>query len=213
MTKRAQRTQYRQDRVRDDIIDVTRKLVLESGIADLTLAQIARELELTKPALYHYFPSKDMLLFELVFSVMAAEIDAIEAAIERTDSGAAAVEALIRSFATHYQDRMPEFRLVYLTGQVGTALRVSPESLERIRPFNDRVYGRAAQLIARDKAEGRVAHDVVPRRAAFLAHCAIIGVFTFEGLVAAGDEAPLIHAHEDLIDDLVRTHTARLVLA
>ena len=33
---------------------------------------------------------------------------------------------------------------------------------------------------------------------------------TMEALVDVGDDAPLIHRHGDLIDDLVRTHTTPL---
>jgi len=208
-TKETRKARRRQN-VRDDILEVTRELVLSGGIGNLTLSAIAERLELTKAALYYYFKSKDALLFELVFRTMSAEADAIEAAVANATTGAEAVEKLIRALGAHYASRFDELRLVYHAPQVGAAFQPNPEFLQRLRPYNDRVFGRTAELIAADQAAGKVDETLQPRRTAFVAHAATLGVLTMEALVDVGDDAPLIHAHGDLIDDLVRTHTTPL---
>lgn len=210
MSGRKQRAKRRRGRVRDDIREVTRRLVLEHGHANLTLVMIADELELTKQALYYYFDSKDTLMFEVMFESMEEEVAAIESAVTGAASGAEAVERLIRACAGHYADRLDEFRLVYLAGQVGASLEVRPDLIERIRPLNDRFYARTASLIAADQEAGLANPNLDPRRAAFAAHASVLGVLTMLGLVDAGDDAPLIHSNEDLIDHLVETHTAAL---
>jgi hypothetical protein len=48
------------------------------------------------------------------------------------------------------------------------------------------------------------------RRFAFLAHMAVLGMLTIEGVVEATDPAPLIHSRQSLVDELVATFTARL---
>lgn len=209
MSVRKKRTRQRRQKVREEILDVTRELVLSGGLAGLTLTAIADELELTKAALYYYFDSKDALLFELVFETMESEVEAVEDAIARATSGAIAVEALIRAVSSHYRDRLDEFRLCYLAGQVGESLQVEPEFVERIRPLNDRLYARATALLRADQEAGFVDAAIDARRTVFLAHCAVLGVLTMEGVVDAADDA-LIHAHSEMIDDLVRTHTATL---
>lgn len=206
MGTKQQRTKRRRDRVREDILDVTRALLLDVGPGGVTLAAIAEQLDLTKAALYYYFDSKEALLFELVFETMQAEITAIEERLDTAADGAAAIEAIIRGCGDHYGRNLDSFRLAYLSGQVSNDLRVKPEFLERVRPFNERVYGRAQRLIQADIDGGRVTLDVPARRAAFLAHCAVLGVLTIEGMVAAASD-PLVHGHADLLDGLVQVHT------
>ncbi|MCB0084074.1 MAG: TetR/AcrR family transcriptional regulator [Caldilineaceae bacterium] len=48
------------------IKDTARQLMAEKGTAGLSLRAIARELEMTAPALYHYFPSLDDLITALI---------------------------------------------------------------------------------------------------------------------------------------------------
>lgn len=210
MSTREKRASRRRQRVREDILNVTRELVLSGGFASLTLTAIARELELTKPALYYYFDSKETLLFALLHESMVAEVEAVEAAVATAANGAEGVEALMRAVANHYEERFDEFRLVYLMGQVGHAMQLDSDKLQHIRPLNDRLYSRAAELVAADREAGLIAADIDARRTVFVAHCAVLGIFTLEGLVESAGDYPLIHSHADMIDDLVRAHTARL---
>ena len=51
---------------------LAQQALARGGVAGLTLDAVARELGVTKQALYHYFDSKDALLFEVVFLESAA---------------------------------------------------------------------------------------------------------------------------------------------
>ena len=64
--KREARNKRRRDQTRAEILDTARDAILRSGLAGFTLAAVAEELALTKPALYYYFDSKEALLFELL---------------------------------------------------------------------------------------------------------------------------------------------------
>jgi AcrR family transcriptional regulator len=212
MDRRAQRKARRRSQVRQEILDAVKKVLLDRGIAGLTLSAVARELELTKAALYYYFPSKDALVFELIYRDLAGHAEAVGEAVAGAASGAEALEALIRTSADHYGNRMDELRLAYLVPQVGAAgaERLDAETLEKIRPFNDRMYGAVANKIGLDQQAGRVSQDIDGRRLAFLAHTSVLGMLTVEGVVAAADRAPLIHSREALVDELVLSFTARL---
>ncbi|MDX1584945.1 MAG: TetR/AcrR family transcriptional regulator, partial [Thermoanaerobaculia bacterium] len=178
----------RRQRVRDEILESAREVILRDGIGAVTLSAIAEKLELTKAALYYYFDSKDSLLFEIVYETMLAEVEAIEERVAEASDGAEAIEGIIRGCSEHYAGDLDSFRLVYLAGQVGATIAAPPGILEKIRPFNERLYGGAERLIEADRAAGRIPESVAPRRTAFLAHCAAIGVFTYEGLVAISDD-------------------------
>ncbi|TNF28730.1 MAG: TetR/AcrR family transcriptional regulator [Deltaproteobacteria bacterium] len=206
------RKERRQEQAREEILDAARQVLLDRGLAGFTLAAVARELQLTKAALYYYFASKEVLVFEIVYRDLHAHAEVVGDAVDATTSGAAALEALIRSSSGHYGDRKDQLRLAYLVPQVGgaTSPRFTPEMLQRVRPFNDRMYGAVAQRIRRDQEAGRVPEGVDGRRLAFLAHTSVIGMLTVEGLVEVADDAPLIHSREAMVDELVRTFRARL---
>lgn len=212
MNRRSSLKRHRQERVREEILDATRSVLLSQGLAGLTLSAVARELDLTKAALYYYYASKEALVFELIYLSLESHAAAVGGAVATATSGAEALEALIRTAAADYGSRMDELRLAYLVPQVGAAggARLSPELLARIRPFNDRMYGAVADKIREDQRTGRIDPRIDGRRLAFLAHTSVLGMLTVEGLVEVTDEAPLIHSREAMVDELVRTFTARL---
>ena len=65
--KRLARRERRREQTREEILDAARQVLLRKGFGATTLEAVAREVGVTKPALYYYFPSKDALLFELMF--------------------------------------------------------------------------------------------------------------------------------------------------
>jgi AcrR family transcriptional regulator len=212
MTEPKVRKQRRQEQVREEILDAARRVLLSRGLPGLTLAAVARELQLTKAALYYYFPSKEALVFELIYLDLASHAEVVGNAVAKAASGADAVEALIRTSSDYYGNRMDELRLAYLVPQVGTtsATRFDSDMLAKIRPFNDRMYGVVADRIRQDQQAGRVAPAIDGRRLAFLAHTSVLGMLAVEGLVDVADDAPLIHTRAAMVDELVRTFTARL---
>ena len=132
MDKRNVRKERRREQVREEILDAARRVLLSGGLASLTLAAVARELELTKAALYHYFPSKDALVFELVYLGLQGHAEVVGDAVANAASGADAIEALIRASANHYGTRMDELRLAYLVPQVGRAIGCFLTTVTRI---------------------------------------------------------------------------------
>lgn len=177
-------------------------MLQQKGLDATTVDAVAKEVELTKAALYYYFPSKDDLLFAVMLRHFIAEAKAIRDAVEEAQDGAEALRAIVRTVVSHYEGRMPAFRLIYMHGQVsGVAPRPSPEMIEQIRPMNDWMYGRAQELLERDQQAGRLAADANPRRLAFVAHMSALGVVMMTGMVEdLGD--PLVHTDEQLIDEL-----------
>src|SRR5271166_3101450 len=79
---RIARRERRRDRSREEILEATRRVLLRNGIAATTLDAVAREVGLTKTALYYYYPSKDALLFEIVFGAIHAQAQAVHDAVE-----------------------------------------------------------------------------------------------------------------------------------
>ncbi len=204
--RRQARFANRRDRSREDILDAAREVVLENGVAGTTLAAVARAAGMSKTALYYYFPSKDALLFELVFRIHRNQAQAVHDAAEEAETAPEALNALIATLATGYATRLDDFRLAFLYNQMTSAGRatVTPEQLERLRPLNELMLaGTAARL--GEAGENRA--GVAPRLLAFLAQTAVIGLLTFKGNVEAINE-PLLYSDQEMIAALVRIFSA-----
>ena len=67
-----------------DIKAAARKLMAEKGTAGLSMRAIARELEMTAPALYYYYASLDDLITDLIVENFNHQADAMEAAWNTT---------------------------------------------------------------------------------------------------------------------------------
>ncbi len=204
-SKREARNERRRDQTRAEILDTARDAILRGGLAGFTLAAVADELALTKPALYYYFESKEALLFELLLREWFEAANEVRAAVDETESGADAVEQLMRTVFKRYRDRLELFMLYYKMGPGGEFEGIiGPGELERIRPVNDLLYKGAEDRLRADRRTGGFPKNRDPRRFAFTAHMAVIGLLDMKA-IAASAEDPLIHSDEDLIDDLCTT--------
>jgi len=204
-SKREARSERRRNQTRVEILDSARDLVLRGGLAGFTLAAVADELGLTKPALYYYFDSKEALLFELVLREWFESATEVQAAVEESESGVEAVEQLMRTVFDRYRDRLEIFVLYFKMGPGGEFEGViGPEELERIRPVNDMLYGGAEARLRADQKTGAFAKNRDPRRFAFTAHTAVIGLLNMKAIGASAND-PLIHSDDDLINDLCTT--------
>jgi AcrR family transcriptional regulator len=204
-TKRQARSERRRNQTRTEILDVARAQVLKNGLVEFSLATVAEELGLTKPALYYYFVSKESLMFELVLTEWFDSGQKVHDAVEATETGADAIEVLMRTSFEHYRSRLDLFRLVFMAPPAGTFGRyIGPEELSRIRPVNALYYGGAEARIRADQKKRRFSTKHDPRRFPFLAHMAVNGVLNMKAMVEYADD-PLVHRDEDLIDDLCRT--------
>jgi AcrR family transcriptional regulator len=183
--------------------------MLRDGIAATTLEAVAKEVGLTKAALYYYYPSKDALYFELIFGAVEAESRAIHDAVAKTSGGGEALSALIRETVRTFAARMDDFRLTFMHGQVAgsSAVRFGAEQFARIRPLNELAYAGATAALAREWKHSRGRAGVEPRLMVFLANVAAVGVLTMKGMVEnLGD--PLAYSDEQLIEGLARIFEA-----
>lgn len=191
---------------RQEILAATRTVLARVGPASLRVDQVAAELGVTKQALYHYYPSKEAVLFEVVIDELVAVATAVDQAARAAPDGAAALEAIIRTYAAHFLPNLEMHRLVTMFAPTPEALRLSPEVLARIRPINDLLYGVAAAKLAADrkpkKADARAA-----RRLAFTAHLAALGFLTMRAITDSMND-PLLYRDAELVDELCRTYRA-----
>lgn len=94
---------------RQKILDAARDMFVHHGFEATTMRAIARRIEYTPAAIYHYFPSKEALLFQLSEADFRALADAfqrigrVEDPMERLDRIGAAYVEFALTHPEHYQ--------------------------------------------------------------------------------------------------------------
>lgn len=204
--RKSDRRARRREQSREEILSAARALILRGGIAAATLDAVAKEIGVSKAALYYYYPSKDALLFELIFDALQGHTQAVHSGVERAEDGGAALGAIVRETVEGFGPRLDDFRLAFLYGQVAQrgAMHFSEEQFERIRPLNRILLGGAVEKLA---TEGADAADIEPRLLAFLAYLSAIGLLTMKGMVENLAD-PLIYTDEQLIEGFARVFAA-----
>jgi AcrR family transcriptional regulator len=210
-TARQARRARRHDLTRQEILDAARRLLLRGGIAGTTLEAVAREAGMSKAALYYYFPSKNALMFELVFGVLERHAQAVHDAVENTE-GSEALGAIIRQSVKLFAPNLNDFRLAFLHGQVAGegAVHFEEDQFARIRPLNDLWFAGAAEKLREERQEseaGSAGAAVEPRLMAFLAWIAAIGLLTVKGAVESLED-PLLYTDDQLAEGLARIFEA-----
>lgn len=209
VTARLARRERRRDRSREEILESARRVLLRNGIAATTLDAVAKEVGVSKTALYYYYPSKDALLFELVFGALQSQARAVHDGVEKASGGADALGAIVRESVRVFASRLDDFRLAYLHGQVAGqgAVHFDQEQFARIRPLNELYFAGATKKLSEDckKRPGRA--RVEPRLMAFLAYLAAIGLLTMKGMVESVED-PLLYSDDQLIEGFVRVFEA-----
>ena len=206
---RQARRERRRSRTREEILDAARTVLLANGVAAMTLEAVATEAGMSKTGLYYYFPSKDALVFELVYAASERHARAVDAAVRKVGDGRAAVRAMIGETIRGFGAQLDDFRLIFLLGQVtgGGTVRWSEEQFARLRPGNDLLLASTAALLRGDGAKPGGKSAVEPRLMAFLAFLASIGVLTMKGMVEQVND-PLVFSDEQLIEGLGRIFDA-----
>jgi AcrR family transcriptional regulator len=117
----------RRDRVRaattQEILQTARKLLVEEGASAISLRAIAREMGMTAPALYRYFPSHEELLRHVVgdiFTDLGAHVklathaaaEAAEGRLSEEDLLAAKLIAGARAFRAWALEHRAEFDMI-----------------------------------------------------------------------------------------------------
>ena len=128
-----------------------RALLVAHGPEAVTLRAIARELNITAPALYRYYASRDHLIEQLRLDVVADLGDQLAAEVAGLPNDAAVqLFALCRGFRYWALTHTREFTLVFAspTGDVGSA-QGSVATLRRAaEPFGRIFLATAGQVLA-----------------------------------------------------------------
>jgi AcrR family transcriptional regulator len=124
---RPDRSSTRRQRVREatarEIKSTARRLLVERGAEGLTLRAIARDMGMTAPALYRYFPSREDMLEHVIAELYDEVTGALEAARDELpdEDVVGRMLAVSRTFRRWALDHPGEFGLLFGSPIAGTS--------------------------------------------------------------------------------------------
>jgi AcrR family transcriptional regulator len=143
------------------VLDTAAQLFLERTYGRTSLDDIAARLRITKPALYHYFGSKEAILLECYRRGSALIETSLEAIAAQPGPGLARVQAFIRSYA-----------VIIMTVDLGRCIatlddgELSPRARREVRGYKRAIDSRLRRLLEDGMRDGSVAPGD-PKMAAF----------------------------------------------
>jgi TetR/AcrR family transcriptional regulator len=123
------------------------------GYDRASMAQLAGELGVSKALLYHYYASKEALLFDIVQNHLAALVEAVEEADDAALEPAERLEALVAALLEAYRDADAEHRV-----QVEGMRLLPEEDQEKLKELERRlvaIFAEAVKAINPAQFEGR----------------------------------------------------------
>ena len=196
------RVRLKRERMRQEVLEAAKALLLAEGPDAVTLGAVSSRLRMTKPAIYHYFPSKEALTRSLVASLIDEEIEKLETAVEEAGSGENPIGAMIRAFHAHYRTNLHAFRFVYGQLQLYTKpeLGIDAEMVRsEITPRTRHLFDLMESRLASGDQGSRERRSM--RRLAFVAWMSVLGLLTMIA-IAEGMDDPLLYPDEELLDTI-----------
>jgi AcrR family transcriptional regulator len=178
------RKERRQQGRRGELLGAARAVLAKEGLAGLTMEAVAAAADVSKPAVFYYFRSKEELVGALAVEQLEAEVVVLEAAVAGAASGVEALAALARAKVDFYAEDLDAFRVAYLWPQL---IGLPAELLrERVYPLSQRVNDALEARLREDARGGLLAPGFEPRRLANLAWTTAHGLLA---LVAGMEQA------------------------
>jgi AcrR family transcriptional regulator len=141
-------------RVRASLLSAARRLFARQGVADTTMDDIARLAGVSRPTVFNYFPSKNLLLAALVHEMESRFLRLIEAQLDEPGSAAQRIAALFTWTAAKVEET-PELSRV-LIGASETTFGAAPDSAVR----TERTHQAFRRVLDQGRREGNVRSDV-----------------------------------------------------
>ncbi len=154
------RRERQRDATREEITATAWKQIAEHGVASLSLRAIAREMGVTAPGLYRYFPSRDDLVTVLIIEAFNSFSMALETSREscKPDDHAARFRAICKAYFQWALSNPQKYALIFGTPVPGYVLD------NRAGPAAQRGFLALQNVIGEAHAAGKISGDAVTIR-------------------------------------------------
>ncbi|WP_121614312.1 TetR/AcrR family transcriptional regulator [Mesobacillus foraminis] len=128
-----QHTDQFRSQIKDDIFDVTMKLILERGINGVTIVDITKKVGISRVTFYKHYNSIHEIAFDIQFKIMSDIVDHLEAETAKGENGAEQLLNFCHYFIDLFKTNIGNMRFIAIFDHTyGTAFP-SPELQEKYR--------------------------------------------------------------------------------
>jgi AcrR family transcriptional regulator len=150
---KSERRKRLHDATREEIKEAAWQQIAKDGAAALSLRAIAKQLDLTSPALYHYYPNRDALVNDLIadaFYFLASSVEKARDAFPSDDHAQRflAIGAAYREWAQTYPQR---YMLIF-----GTPIPNYQPTMVAIQPAANAALGVLVNVIGEAWQSGKI---------------------------------------------------------
>jgi TetR/AcrR family transcriptional regulator, cholesterol catabolism regulator len=153
-------------RTRQRILDAAAHVLSRRGYAGTRLTDVAEVAEIQAPAIYYYFPSREDLIEEVMWSGISHMTDHVQAQLDATTDGATAMDRIDVAVESHlrYQLEISD----YTTAAIRNAGQI-PEHIRLRYAAEANRYGDIWRKLIQDaKNDGELRPELEPRAARML---------------------------------------------
>jgi TetR/AcrR family transcriptional regulator len=185
-------------RARAEILDAACEVIREEGVGGLTIESVAALAEVSKPAVYYYFASKEDLTRAVAVDRSRHEIEALRRAIAEAPAGTSVVAAVVRAYVSHHLASLHLFRAEYAWGQI---LGVSGEAGADIDGEMVALFDAFERRLGEDEDRGLLQDGLHLRRVAVSTWSAAHGLVALLSVLDSSGSR-FLHDVEDMLDEL-----------
>lgn len=135
--------------MKDDIVDVARQILEDTGFESISMRNIATELQISATALYRHFPNKEAILDELVALGFKQLMKSLTTSLNESDAEKR-LKACLLAYVSFGVEKFAHYSLMFKTNHFSTTQ--SSKNLKKYRqPVNRFIQDRITDVIKLNK--------------------------------------------------------------
>lgn len=124
------------------IMETAARIFADGGYDRTSMAQLAAECGVSKALIYHYYASKEALLFDIIENHLSDLLDAVEKADEQEAEPQARLEALVTGLLEAYRDADAKHKV-----QLGALTLLPIEQQDHLRGLERQLVSRFSDAV------------------------------------------------------------------
>lgn len=140
--------------LREDILEVSRNLLVKDGFGKMSMRKIAKRAGVSATSIYLHFQNKDELLLALIESSIAKLASALEENLTDSDDSITKLEKMAQSFVDFALENPQEYEIIYMV-RPEEMPKFPKEKFQQIR----KIYELLAGIISEGKRTGALKVD------------------------------------------------------
>lgn len=153
------RRKRERERKTNEIIDAAEKEYFSKGFNKTTMETIATRLELTKPALYRYFNSKEDLYYAVVLRGTVILAEMMKKEVDSKETGIGKICATGIAYCKFYRE-FPDYCRLMLNAKNSPTQGVNCLNLQELSKYNNNNISIMCNAIETGKEDGTIRTDI-----------------------------------------------------